>query len=224
MFRHWREPFLENCVELWAVQLPGREARIAEPFRTDFKLLISELIEVLTPLLDKPFAFFGYSMGGLIAFELASHLTEYHKRGPFHLIVGACNSAFRNKIRVPMTPESIMKTIQNLGGTPSEFFDEPGLIEATLPALQADFRLIQSYEYRPNQKLTCTITALAGIEDKEVTSENLNGWTGHSTEPVRIRLFPGGHFFIWSHEKTTMSVILSEVLSGLLKLNASARR
>jgi surfactin synthase thioesterase subunit len=39
-------------------------------------LLIEALAGALHPLLDKPFAIFGYDLGALIAFEITRHLRK----------------------------------------------------------------------------------------------------------------------------------------------------
>ena len=61
-------------VELCAIQLPGRGARLrGKPF-VRFPPLVRAVRESLRPYLHKPFAFFGHSMGALTSFELAREL------------------------------------------------------------------------------------------------------------------------------------------------------
>ncbi|MDP6582372.1 MAG: thioesterase domain-containing protein [Vicinamibacterales bacterium] len=67
-FRGWGERLCAG-VELVAVQLPGREDRLAEVPFTRLDTLISALSDELGPALDRPFAFFGHSMGALTAFS-----------------------------------------------------------------------------------------------------------------------------------------------------------
>ena len=72
MFRTWPD-FLPPDVEVCPVQFPGRGTRLAERPFTQLEPLVQELHRALAPLFDKPFAFFGYSLGALVAFELARH-------------------------------------------------------------------------------------------------------------------------------------------------------
>ena len=82
LFRDWGQA-LPDSVEVCAIQLPGREDRIAEtPFR-QVEDLLPVLLEKLRPYLDRPIAFFGHSMGAFLSYELARALTEEH-RGPAH--------------------------------------------------------------------------------------------------------------------------------------------
>src|SRR4051812_7546548 len=73
IFRQWPGE-LPPDVELCAVQLPGRGGRLREtPFKR-MSPLVEALAEVLPPFFDRPFAFFGHSMGATIGFELARRL------------------------------------------------------------------------------------------------------------------------------------------------------
>src|SRR5215470_223095 len=72
-FYGW-EADLPTDVELCPVQLPGRENRLSEAPLTRMVDVVRKLGQVLPPLLDRPFAFFGHSMGARIAFEVARHL------------------------------------------------------------------------------------------------------------------------------------------------------
>src|SRR5207249_5725625 len=61
-FHPWAH-LLPARVELRSVQLPGRESRLREaPFRTVGEA-IQPIVEALLPQLDRPFGFFGHSMG-----------------------------------------------------------------------------------------------------------------------------------------------------------------
>src|SRR5262245_65647364 len=69
-FHSWAAT-LPSSIELYGVRLPGRENRRAEsPFR-DVVDAASALREAIAPLLDRPFAYFGHSMGALVAYALA---------------------------------------------------------------------------------------------------------------------------------------------------------
>ena len=85
-FRTWRER-LGPDIEVCAIQLPGREDRLAETHFVRLSTLIYELAEVLYPYLDFPFAFFGHSLGSLISFELTRWLRRHKAPCPMQLFV-----------------------------------------------------------------------------------------------------------------------------------------
>jgi len=102
-----------------------------------------------------------------------------------------------------------------LEGTPPEILDNQELLELLLPLLRADFELIQTYEYVARPRLKCSITALGGIADKDVSREQLEAWREQSSGPFQMRLFPGNHFFLQTEEKSVLQTIV-EQLSGLI--------
>src|SRR3954468_12228703 len=73
---YWRcAAALPAGIELAAVTLPGREARLDEPPRENLAMLLPELLDALARY-RQPVAFFGHSMGALIAFELCRALAR----------------------------------------------------------------------------------------------------------------------------------------------------
>ena len=70
VYRSWTDR-LPSSVEVCSVQYPGRNNRMQEaPFR-NLKPLTQATAQAIVKYLDRPFAFFGHSMGAKLAFELA---------------------------------------------------------------------------------------------------------------------------------------------------------
>src|SRR5258708_8192662 len=80
-FSTWTPELLPG-VELCLVQLPGRENRIQETPITRLSVLVQMMADALSPTMTRPFAFFGHSMGALIAFELAPPLPAEGRQTP----------------------------------------------------------------------------------------------------------------------------------------------
>ena len=81
IFRPWAKQLPAN-IEVYAIELPGRGKRLIEPALTDLDAIIQSLGPQILPLLDMPFAFFGHSMGVLIAFELCRWLRQTAQLSP----------------------------------------------------------------------------------------------------------------------------------------------
>src|SRR5256885_83388 len=73
VFNSWSK-HLTSVIEVCPVQLPGRGGRIREKPFVRMGPLIPAITENILGLIDKPFAFFGHSMGALIGFEVARQL------------------------------------------------------------------------------------------------------------------------------------------------------
>src|SRR5688572_922831 len=89
VFKGWQH-FLGSH-ELRAVTYPGTAERINEELVRALPALVDLLAAEITPLLDRPSLFFGHSLGGLVAFELA-RLLQTKGLSPAHVFVSACRS------------------------------------------------------------------------------------------------------------------------------------
>ena len=80
---------LPDTIDICPIQLPGREVRRREPCITHIDELLDVLTAGLRPHLGGAFAFFGHSMGGMIAFALAHHLKSLDLPLPGHLFISS---------------------------------------------------------------------------------------------------------------------------------------
>ena len=88
MFNSWQAAFTSRTgIQVCPIQYPGRGNRMREPAFTDCRLLVEAFLPHMIPLLNKPFALFGHSMGALIAFEVARALRRQCSLQPAHLFV-----------------------------------------------------------------------------------------------------------------------------------------
>jgi medium-chain acyl-[acyl-carrier-protein] hydrolase len=178
--------------------------------------LVHELAEAILPELDKPFAFFGHSMGALIAFELTHQLRKLNQPSPAHLIVSG-RSAPHLPDTDPQThdlPEKeFLEELRRLNGTPAEALDHPELMQLMLPILRADFAICETYSYEDRPVLDCPITALGGLDDANVSREELASWRERTSGAFTMRMFPGDHFYL----HTSQSPLLETVTALLTK-------
>ena len=78
-FASWQAALAPD-IDVCAIQLPGRGARMGEPLMTSFPELIGTIAQVISNQRGAPYAFFGHSLGGLIAFEVARYCMTYSLR------------------------------------------------------------------------------------------------------------------------------------------------
>lgn len=214
VFRSWANHEFLADTEICAVQLPGREARIAESPVDDLCQLVHTLGEVLEPYLDRPFAFFGHSVGALVSFELARELRRVRGIEPSHLFVSGCPAPHLPcSERICDLPEDeFLERLYRFNGTPSEVLSHPELMHMMLPALRADFSLRDRYLYREEPPLSCSITSFGGMGDTHVDGLMLRAWRQHTRERFQLWLFQGDHFFVRTAQEPLLEV-LSSVLS-----------
>ena len=220
IFRLWPDR-LRETVEVCPVILPGRESRIQEAPYTQILRLVSVIESGLLPHLDKPFAFFGHSMGAIISFELSRLLQTHHDLEPVHLYVSG-RRAPRCVDREPPTynlpePEFISE-LKRLKGTPEEALEHPELMEMILPLLRADFEACQTYSYSPGPLLNCPISAYGGVGDDDVKREDLEGWGQETAGKFKLIMLPGDHFFLNTASETLLSIIGKELHEDVARL------
>jgi surfactin synthase thioesterase subunit/glycosyltransferase involved in cell wall biosynthesis len=208
-FRGWAG-FLPVEIAVCPVRLPGRETRLNEPAFDSMDLLIPRLREAIAPYLDRPFAFFGHSLGAIVAFELARSL----KAHPECLFVSGARAPQLRRDHVPPPPPSddeLIAELRRLNGIPQELIDHQELVQLALPALRADTALYRKYVYQEGPPLACPIRAYGGADDARITRENLENWAVQTTESFKLEVFPGGHFFLQTHRNEFLITLARDV-------------
>ncbi|MEM7591927.1 MAG: thioesterase II family protein [Cyanobacteria bacterium P01_A01_bin.83] len=199
-FRNWSDN-LPSSVEIHLVELPGRGSRLAEKAFVSLNPLVEAIADGLYPLLDRPFTFFGHSMGGLICFELARLLRQKYSLNPIHLFVSAHRAPQLPDPNPPIynlpNPE-FLDELRDLEGTPEAILENTELMQLLLPTLRADFTVVDTYNYTAQSPLDCSITAFGGLQDREVSYEELKAWQEQTKESFSLQMLPGNHFFIHS--------------------------
>ena len=88
LYRGWTRHFPKDW-DVCLLDSPGRGNAQALPLMDDCQQLVALFDKAITPLLDRPFAFFGHSMGALVAYALAHHLLDTECPLPMWLGVSA---------------------------------------------------------------------------------------------------------------------------------------
>lgn len=198
LFQQWPSS-LPAGVEMHAVQLPGRGLRFREPPYERAAPLVQALFDAIQPLLqDVPFAFFGHSLGALLAYELTHQLQDVGLQ-PAALFASACHAPqllpTGEQLHTLPRPE-LLQALQRINGTPPELFAEEELLDLILPTLRADMAVYETYEYRPREPLSCALVACGGREDSRVAPWQVEAWRAQAAGHFETHLFAGDHFYL----------------------------
>lgn len=214
MYLRWQR-LLPRGVRLVPVELPGRGLRIAESFSDDFDTLVRHLCEGHERHCSGPYALFGHSMGGLIAYAMAKRWRSVSRRLPNALFASGSPAP---KLRDPeyfthrQTDAALIADLRRQGGTPDEVFESPEMLRMTLDALRADYRLCAGYRYRDTQRFAMPIHVFAGRQD-EIEAARVLAWEDETSARFSVRWFDGGHFFIREHEAAVVGAIARHLLN-----------
>jgi surfactin synthase thioesterase subunit len=196
------------------------------PFRR-LPPLVRALADAIEPELDRPFALFGHSLGGLVAFELARLLRRRGSPAPRRLFISATPA--------PGTPrsaplvhgaadEEVKSRLRALNGTPKELLEDDELMQIMIPIVRADFSVLETHEHREEPPLELPISVFGGVLDREVGLSALRGWVAQSTMPPRLRILEGDHFFLHGAAEDIVAAIVEDLWVQEHGTPAGARR
>jgi surfactin synthase thioesterase subunit len=201
-------------VEVWGVQLPGRGARTEEAPFTRVRALVEALVDAAD--FGPPFAFFGHSLGALVAFETARRLRDLGRAPPAWLVLSAYPAPHlpsRTQPTSHLGEDGLLDALDRMYGEMAvEIREDAELRELILPALRADLALVESHRHEDGAPLECVMTVTGGTLD-DLGRDELEPWRRHTTGPFRLHLLPGGHFYLREPEqRAALLRLLDETL------------
>ncbi|MFG2018030.1 thioesterase II family protein [Actinomadura geliboluensis] len=206
-FSGW--PAAIDGVEVCPVQFPGRENRLGEPHYGTYGKLATALIEPLTPLLDRPYAFFGHCAGALPAYETAVRLARLGLPGPECLVVSgqpAPHDAALDRM-LTMTEDELRAELESVirgrGIDP-----RPDMVELGMVVLLRDLAAAREYRRAEPVAVPCPILVLHWRDDPDVSLDQLGGWRRYA-DSVEVRVVDGGHHDFMNAPDDLMKLLTS---------------
>jgi surfactin synthase thioesterase subunit/3-oxoacyl-(acyl-carrier-protein) synthase/NAD(P)-dependent dehydrogenase (short-subunit alcohol dehydrogenase family) len=223
-YRSWREGVGDD-VEVWAIELPGRGARRSDSLMTRVPEIVDALVPALSPLLDRPFAFFGHCLGAIVMYETARCLSRRRGLVPRELFVSGAPAP--QLYLIPQvygrSDERFREVLELIRFANSEpLFRDAELLRRALPAVRADFEAAAAYRFTPTSEddgvLDAPITAFGAWDDVFAPHSSIEPWRERSRAEFSLFMRPGEHYFI-----ETERSFLHEVIAGRLAGEARAR-
>jgi surfactin synthase thioesterase subunit len=198
-------------IEVLAIQYPGRQDRRAEQCIDNIPVLVDRLFEALESWTAQPFAFFGHSMGAILAFEVAQRLQQRVGITPQWLVVSGrpAPSRSREEYFHLQDDSGLVAELKRAGGTDQTLLNDTDVLAMILPQTRNDYKAIETYRYVPGPPLRCPITALVGAHDPKATIGETMAWAEHTTAEFTHHVFPGGHFFLQESRNDVAGTITS---------------
>lgn len=198
-FRQWPN-LVPAAIEVLAVQYPGREDRIGEPFSDSLPMMADDIASAAVRLASRPLALFGHSMGAAVAYEVATRLEAVDIRIE-HLAVSGRPPPHRQRRKAihRRDDRGVVEEIERLGGTRRAVLDNDELRALLLPSIRADFQLIETYPGILGCKLRTPVSAFIGEADTEVSPQEAEQWSDVTVGAFRMTSYPGGHSYLIEH-------------------------
>ncbi|WP_257003856.1 thioesterase domain-containing protein [Streptomyces sp. SA15] len=207
--------------EVCLVDAPGRgrlthEEPLAEP-----RSLVDRVHDDLLVWLDRPFAFFGHSMGGLLCHDLTLRLDRDGLPLPRWLGLSARGAPAPDggtgeEQRHLLPSAELRAVIARLGGTPEAVLRDDELWSLVEPVLRADLRIVETWRFDAADRLPpVPLAVFGGTHDPMVTPARLAAWADRTSAFQGLRLFPGHHFYFTAQLPQTATRIAADVHAAL---------
>ncbi len=202
--------------QVTALQLPGREGRMAERPVDDLKQVVEAVAQAIACDEDRrPFAFFGHSMGALLAYETAREMRRRQAVLPFCLLVSgrAPPSHISDESMLHQLPDQqfIDELDRRFSGVPVILREEPELMSLFLPVIRADLKMLETHTYVDETPLDVPLGAFCGREDARARLELLQNWAEFTTQWRGAKEFAGGHFYLHQPNNPVLGALASEL-------------
>ena len=196
-YRSWFNT-LPDSVELCAVQMPGHETRLREDRITSATELSTAIASAMLPYLDRPFAMFGFSLGGLLAFEVIRELRRRSARLPVHLFAVSARAPQSPPVHPPIAElpkDDFIEMIDHYYRPEDEAWTMPEMLDMFLPVLRDDIMIVDTYCYVAEPPLPCSIDVFVGASDLGAPIASAGQWREQTSTEFEMAIFNGGHFF-----------------------------
>lgn len=197
-----------RSAEVHSVQYPGRLDRRGEPCIDNIADLADQVHAALRPELTSDVAFFGHSMGALVAYEVALRM-QAEGNAPDVLFASGrrAPSRYREEQIHRRDDAGILSEMKRLAGTDARVLGDEELLRMILPAIRGDYTAVETYRSRPGTELGCPIEVLTGDADPVTSADEAQDWAKHTSGPCTVHTYKGGHFFLADHSADIIDLI-----------------
>lgn len=210
------QQFAKQNTKIITLEPPGRGKRIDQAFLPNMQAIADDLYLQVKPLLNEPYAFYGHSMGTLIAYLITKRIVREGLPQPLHIFVSGRMgpSAKETEPHIHNLPQAqFRKKLKEIGGSPDELLADNNLLKFFEPILRSDFKANELYKYEEiTAPFDIPITVMAGKEEK-ISEEEAMAWQKETTRPIDVHWFEGEHFFILDHAAGIMRIINQKLKS-----------
>lgn len=224
IYNSWQN-HLPPSLRIVPLELAGHGHRIAEPFHENMEAAVAGLVaEIRRTAYNTRYAIYGHSLGTLITYELTKALDAAGLPPPVALFL----SGRRPPHNCPkprnfhlLSDPLLLREIENLGGTPKGFFQDPELVRSFLPIIRNDYRLLETYRFNGTiHQTSADIVFFSSDDDAVVAGPEKREWQSYTRGKFELVEFSGGHFFIHPQREAICAWIARKLASAQRSIGA----
>lgn len=183
-----------------AVQYPSRRGSHDVGSFTSISELADKVCRMVSPrdVVGGEVAFFGHSMGALVAFEVARRF-QNEDNAIAALFVSACAAPGRSGYDyIPETDRGLLDAVSEMTGVRPDFLENEEFAARILPTLRG-FKAITNYRCPPDVILSSPIYVYFADGDEVATLEKVAPWAERTDKEFATHEFTGHHFYLSDH-------------------------
>lgn len=190
---------LKEVFDIIALDYPGHGTKFGMPFIETMDALIEEVYTEVSDQLskDESYCLMGYSMGAVVAYEIACRLRAagYRTvRKMFLFSMQAPRKIPKEEWLHTLSKEDFLNEMKTMGGIDEDLLTDPLMLRVFLPMIRTDFQIFELYDGTRHEILDTDALVLYSEED--ISKENIGHWN-EVISNVEYLCYPGGHFFIY---------------------------
>lgn len=187
--------------EVTAIQMPGRENRISEGYYSNMSILITDLAKILSDYIDRETILWGHSWGGVVLYEVAKymrvHMNDKYRNLKCLVVSGSIAPQLtspwkeRDSIKETARKASVEKVLSTVS-----YIDDEEFVRNIYPIMQKDMKLLMTYDYKNEERLSIPIIAFGAKEDDVVLLSEIEQWKNQTTNEFKLHTVHGDHWFL----------------------------
>lgn len=228
-FQTWQQQ-LPASIEVCALRLSDRERSLDKAACVDVGAISMALAHAISAQGDRPFAFYGHSLGSLIAFETARSLRACSNLSPVALLLASlpapqlapklCARAF-DVLQYPdervvtffLPPESEVASL---------VVQDAQLTHTTASLVRRDLATLALYQYEADEPFQCPLTILGGWEDHLINYAELAAWQEQTTGKFCLQMLSGDHLFMSTGREALLKAVQAQLQSSPVPVSGGA--
>lgn len=210
-YKNWEQDVPNSFnIDICVIELPNRMFPFESSTEDTFEDYINEIAKFISQDYSfRPFGFFGQSMGGFLAFEIASILEGKLESKLCWLGISSCAPTYflkSNRSRhdkYKLTDEEFIEYLIKLDEDQGLLFKAEEFRKLFLPVVRQDVKLLETHKFPSVEtKISTPISVFIGNNDSTINLNEANLWKYNTSKAFQMFIYDGGHNLVKSNDNS----------------------